>query len=239
MIKSDKKRESEANITSLRDICTKECTHRQAANLKKYYMNKYGSYMASRIVSVILIELVTMLFILNTNIDSMWQGIPYGESIVYGILWGSGGLYLAQMLIRVVYNTYYLKLALDNGDVKVNAYDVTFHKFATYNNSKKDALYMNIKKNGKNELIWLFTHKSKNRKTTLTYNVNTCESPGTKLMIYSVNDKKHDLFIMVKDRPIEDSVDKVLTNTLSRQVAMSQAQLKVAKKNAKKKRNKK
>lgn len=238
-----KKIEHASNMEALRNICTKPCTEEQAMDLKKFYMNKHGNRMAGTIGSILFMEFLFIFFLLNTGIDKLWEGIPYAETIIYGIAWGSGGLYLAHMLVTVIRDTYYLKLALEAGEVKTNECEITFHDFKTYNESKKNTLHLYIKQKRMEE-IWVYTHKSKT-KSGLTYNVSTNEHPGTKLLVYSVNDKKRDVFVMVKDKKIEDSADKVLSDILNDKLVMTKAQFHVQtggrfyNTNTKKKNNKK
>lgn len=232
--------ESAENIAKLRSICTIDCKKEEAMDLKKFYMNKYGNYMAGRIVGVIFLEFLFIFMILNTGIDSIWDGIPYAETIIYGTLWGSGGIYLAHMLITVIRDTYDLKLALEAGKVKKNNCEATFHEYPTYRDSKRDNLKLYIKRKGKNELIWFFTHKSQHRKMGFISNISN-ELPGAKLVIYSVDDKKGDLFIMAKNKPIGDSVDRLLKDIMSDnlqtqkfKLGMLKAQLGLNKRNKKK-----
>lgn len=226
-IKKDKI-ESAKNIVALRSVCTIDCKEEEIVNLKKFYMNKYGNYMASRIISVILVELLLIFLILNTGIDSIWKGIPYAEAIIYGILWSTGGIYLASMLITVIRNTYDLKMALEAGKVKKSNCDVTFHESVVYQDGKRNRLEVYIKPKKKNELIWFFIHKSKHRKIGFISNIGN-ESPGTKLIVYSVDDKKQDLFVMVKDRPIGDSADKLLKDAMNSNLEKQKFKLSILK----------
>lgn len=201
-------------FSAIRELCTESCSHEEAMDLKKFYMNKYGNYMAGKIGSIIFLEFIAIFIILNTGIDSVWDGIPYAETVIYGTLWGSGGLYLAHMLVTVIRDTYYLKLALEAGSVKKSACDITFHERLSYREDKKNTFTVYIKKKGKNIPVKLFTHKSRHKGVGLESNAFG-ESPGTKLIAYSVDDKKNDLFIMVKNKPVGDSVDKVLSDILN------------------------
>lgn len=206
--------ETADSLCVLREICDKECSGEEAMDLKKFYMNKYGNYMAGKIGSIIFLEFIAIFIILNTGIDSIWDGIPYAETVIYGTLWGSGGLYLAHMLVTVIRDTYYLKLALEAGQVKKSSCDVTFHERLSYREDKKNTLTVYVKKKGKNVPVKLFTHKSRHKNVGLESNAFD-ESPGAKLVVYNVNDKKNDLFIMSKNKSVGDSVDKVLSDILN------------------------
>lgn len=206
--------ESAENITKLRSVCIEDCKEAEAMDLKKFYMNKYGNYMAGRIVGTLFTEFILMFIILNTGIDQAWEGIAYAETIIYGTIWGAGGIYLAQMLINVIRDTYDLKLALEDGKVKKSVCDITFREYASGKNTKQNMIRLYMKPKGKNEPIWFFTHKSQHHKMGFISNIGNA-SPGTKLTVYSVDDKKHDLFIMEKNKPVGDSVDKLLKDILS------------------------
>lgn len=236
----NEKIESAENVNKLRSLCKESCKPKEAMDLKKFYMNKYGNYMAGRIASVLFAEFLLMFMIVNTGIDSIWNDIPYVDTIIYTIMWSAGGLYLAQMLVRVIKNTYDLKLALEDGRVKKSTCDVALKGFETQRNSKKNKIQLYVKPKGKNEQVWFYIHKSQHRKMTYTSNI-TNEQAGTKLTIYSVDDKRLDLFIMLRDKPVGDSVDKQLKDIISAdlldkklKIGVMKAQLGIGKKKNKK-----
>lgn len=210
---------SSTYIEEVLRLCNTDCSLDEAMLLKKYYMNKYGNYMASRIVTVLMLEFMYMLLILNTGIDSLWRGIPYAETIIYGTIWCSGGIYLLQMMIRVIRNTYYLKLALD--DKKVKKYSgANLTEYNRCNNSKKNTFKLFLLRKRRNGYADFYIHESKHRKLAITHNISPSDKTGTSLEIYNVEAKnKNHMFIMVKGRQINESADKLLKDIFGSKLA--------------------
>lgn len=231
MKKEDRVKSAE-NISILKTLCTDTCSKDECENLRKYYMNQHASYMSSRIISVVLIEIMCIFFIINTGIDSLWDGVPYAEMIIYGVLWNTGGIYLLQMMVRTVWNTYELKLALDSGEIRKSNSEVSLNRIE---NEKNNKLHMYAKVNGKNKDLWFYTDHSVHRKITFTYNIYKNDTSGTKLVAYFVNDKKNDIFIMVKGRRVGDAIDKALKKTLGDEIRMGKIRMDIAKNNLKRK----
>ena len=224
--------ESAKNVSQLKDLCTTDCTQNEKDDLKTFYMNKYGGYMTANIISTFIIEFILMYIIMVMHMDSAWEHIPYADTIIYGTLWGSGGIYLLQMMIRVVLNSYDLKLALDADRIKKSTVDISFDKFE--DGGKKTKLCIYTKQHGKNKASWFFINKSKHKGMRVFNNIDTYEHAGTKLMAYNIDDKKNDLFIMVKDKPISETADKVMKKMLDEALWMQKVKFNVFKSKFKK-----
>lgn len=214
------KDESMRNIAKLTMSCDKKCKKEQASDLKRYYMNKYGGYMTAKIVSVVLTEFLMMLMISVNGLDRLWHWLDYGEFIVYSILWGAGGIYLAQMLIKIVIRTYNLKCALDAGEVLESSCRITFHGHEGA--GKKTKMNFYVKARRKQEPLWIL---KKPHGFNIESNVEYNEKPGTELIIYTVNDKRSDVFIMVKGRKIRESPDKILAEMWRTSMFMNKVRL--------------
>lgn len=229
MIKKEELKDSLENLETLRRLCTKDCTNDETMSLKKFYMNKYGNYMAARIGSVLFSEFLFMFFIMNTGVDRLWNVFAYGETVAYSILWGSGGIYLAQMLIRVIRDTYDLKLALEAGKVKCNDVRITYNGF-DYDKKNKSSKMRLYTKGRKNELISFFTSKKASKKAhknriCLVSNIDNDDQKGSEITVYAIDDRKKDLFLMVKNKKIMDSADKVLKEALMYKMSLNKVKL--------------
>lgn len=220
------KEQSGKNIEKLITVCNEVPTEQARKDINRYYMNKYGNHMAAKIFTVLFTEILIMITIMNTHIDSLWYGIPYADAIIYGCIWGAGGIYLLQMLIKVILRTYDLKVATDAGNIKMSTCRVLFDKYDTMDRVAKTCLY--IKPNRKNEALWFYERKSKMIKGS-QYNVESnimiTESSGTELTIYIVDDKRHDLFLMVKGRPIRETADKILKEMWTTRMYLTKARI--------------
>mgnify|MGYP003293913726 CR=1 FL=1 len=224
-----KKKDSLSNIELVKNLCDSECSDQEKADLKRFYMNKYGGYMSSKIVSILMTEFFIMFLILQFGLDMLWSnlGIAYADTIVYGLLWGSGGIYLLQMVVTIVYDTYYLQLALENGKVYKNEVSIDLQEYDISGKNKQHTLNLYIKRHGKNELISMYINKHKQMK--FVSNLNSDDGSGTKFIVYSVQDKRNTMFFMVKDRPIDDMVTNVLRKMLKNRLSDAQMKLLIAK----------
>lgn len=220
------KKESANNIETLLSVCDTEPSEQARKDINRYYMNKYGNHMACNIFSVLFTEILIMITIMNTHIDSVWHGIPYAETIIYGTLWGCGGIYLLQMLIKVILRTYDLKVASDTGHIKMSTCRIVFDKYDMTDRVAKTCIY--IKPKRKNEPLWFYERKSKMIKDSrynVESNIMVTEQSGTELTVYIVDDKRHDLFLMVKGRPIRETADKILKEMWTTRMYLTKAKL--------------
>ena len=192
------KKDNLNNINMIKELCQTSCDETERANLRKFYINKYGTYMSSKVASVLMLEFFIMFLILQFDLDSIWSGlgVAYADTIVYGALWSSGGIYLLHMVITIVLNTYYLQLALESGKVYKNEVSIDLHEYDTSEGDKKDIYHMYIKQHGKNELISVYVNNSKHRKTKFVSNILVSDNPGTKLNVYFVHDKCNTIFFI-------------------------------------------
>lgn len=225
------KKENLNNIDLLKELCKVPCDDQEKSNLKRFYMNRFGTYMSSRIAGVLMTEFFIMFLIMQFGLDSIWsgKGIAYADAIVYGLLWGTGGICLLSMVVTIVFDTYYLQLALESGKVYKNEVSIDLHEYDTSEGDKKDTYRMYVKQHGKNELISVYADNAKHRKTKFVSNILTSDTPGTKLNIYFVHDKRNTMFFMVKDRPIDDMVTNVLRKVLKDKLSDAQMKLLIAK----------
>jgi len=129
------------------------------------------------------------------------------------------------MMIRIVFNTYDLKMALEAGKVKVSDCLISLH--IEHANTSNDILSMYMHANKKNELISI--DKKRLKSISISHNINSGDSSGTKLLVYIVDDKKHDTFIMVKDRHIGDTTDKAIVNIVGDELSKHKVKLSIVK----------
>lgn len=212
--------ESAKNIETLHSICNITCSRDECEELRKHYMNQHAEYMAARIISVLLIEFMMMVTIIRSGIDELWKDIPYADSLIYISMWSIGGIYLLQMMIRIVWNTYKLKIALDQKQIHKTDAKITLHRIEVGENrklldkeeKKKLRVYARIGK--KNVSLWFYVAKRIHKRLTFTNNLIEDDRSGTELVIYFVDDKKNDIFIMVKNRRTGEMIDKAMKRTL-------------------------